>query len=164
MFFVCYFLNRQLPAPYGKPGPNGTAIPLPATVLVTRRCPPDKVRPLPPTPSHQSKYLFRLHYIETETQHSIDSIVINKVNANFSSLDSNEMSAFSRFHSIIICYKNNSKQTAFVCYFAMSRILFLLLELLFLSFSFWVALIETFRLAVDHFIIYCAIVMLYRCS
>lgn len=47
--------NRQLPAPYGKPGPNGTSIPLPATVLVARRCPPDKVRPLPPTPSHQSK-------------------------------------------------------------------------------------------------------------
>lgn len=37
--------------PYAKAGSNGgTSIPLPATVLVTRRCPPDKVRPLPPTP------------------------------------------------------------------------------------------------------------------
>lgn len=39
--------------PYSKAGVNGgTSIPLPATVLVTRRCPPDKVRPLPPTPGH----------------------------------------------------------------------------------------------------------------
>lgn len=40
--------------PYSKVGANGsgTAIPLPATVLVQRRCPPDKVRPLPPTPGH----------------------------------------------------------------------------------------------------------------
>uniref|UniRef100_A0A182F5C2 Uncharacterized protein n=1 Tax=Anopheles albimanus TaxID=7167 RepID=A0A182F5C2_ANOAL len=46
---------RQLPVPYAKPGVNGgTAIPLPATVLVTRRCPPDKVRPLPPTPNQQT--------------------------------------------------------------------------------------------------------------
>ncbi|XP_055681373.1 protein sickie isoform X4 [Lutzomyia longipalpis] len=47
--------NRQLPLSYAKAGPNGgTAIPLPATVLVTRRCPPDKVRPLPPTPGQQA--------------------------------------------------------------------------------------------------------------
>ncbi|XP_062542460.1 protein sickie-like [Armigeres subalbatus] len=47
--------NRQLPVPYTKPGVNGgTAIPLPATVMVTRRCPPDKVRPLPPTPNQQT--------------------------------------------------------------------------------------------------------------
>ncbi|XP_049282347.1 uncharacterized protein LOC125763349 isoform X3 [Anopheles funestus] len=47
--------NRQLPVPYAKAGVNGgTAIPLPATVLVTRRCPPDKVRPLPPTPNQQT--------------------------------------------------------------------------------------------------------------
>lgn len=46
---------RQLPVPYTKPGVNGgTAIPLPATVMVTRRCPPDKVRPLPPTPNQQT--------------------------------------------------------------------------------------------------------------
>uniref|UniRef100_A0A182J1L1 Uncharacterized protein n=1 Tax=Anopheles atroparvus TaxID=41427 RepID=A0A182J1L1_ANOAO len=45
----------QLPVPYAKAGVNGgTAIPLPATVLVTRRCPPDKVRPLPPTPNQQT--------------------------------------------------------------------------------------------------------------
>ncbi|XP_055612776.1 protein sickie-like [Uranotaenia lowii] len=46
----------QLPVPYAtKPGLNGgTAIPLPATVMVTRRCPPDKVRPLPPTPNQQT--------------------------------------------------------------------------------------------------------------
>uniref|UniRef100_A0A182YFX4 Protein sickie n=1 Tax=Anopheles stephensi TaxID=30069 RepID=A0A182YFX4_ANOST len=47
--------QRQLPVPYAKAGVNGgTAIPLPATVLVTRRCPPDKVRPLPPTPNQQT--------------------------------------------------------------------------------------------------------------
>ncbi|XP_053692535.1 protein sickie-like [Sabethes cyaneus] len=47
--------NRQLPVPYAKPGVNGgTAIPQPATVMVTRRCPPDKVRPLPPTPNQQT--------------------------------------------------------------------------------------------------------------
>ncbi|XP_037047958.1 protein sickie isoform X5 [Bradysia coprophila] len=46
-------VKRQLPVPYSKVGANGgTAIPLPATVLVQRRCPPDKVRPLPPTPGH----------------------------------------------------------------------------------------------------------------
>lgn len=54
--FFRSILNRQLPAPYVKAGPNGTSIPLPATVLLGRRCPPDKVRPLPPTPSHQSEY------------------------------------------------------------------------------------------------------------
>ncbi|XP_037911358.1 protein sickie isoform X4 [Hermetia illucens] len=43
--------TRQIPAPYSKAN-GGTAIPLPATVLVQRRCPPDKVRPLPPTPNH----------------------------------------------------------------------------------------------------------------
>ncbi|XP_062553040.1 protein sickie-like [Armigeres subalbatus] len=48
-------VRRQLPVPYTKPGVNGgTAIPLPATVMVTRRCPPDKVRPLPPTPNQQT--------------------------------------------------------------------------------------------------------------
>uniref|UniRef100_A0A182P2R0 Protein sickie n=1 Tax=Anopheles epiroticus TaxID=199890 RepID=A0A182P2R0_9DIPT len=48
-------MQRQLPVPYAKAGVNGgTAIPLPATVLVTRRCPPDKVRPLPPTPNQQT--------------------------------------------------------------------------------------------------------------
>lgn len=52
--FVC-FNYRQLPTPYSKSGTNGgTSIPLPATVLVTRRCPPDKVRPLPPTPGQQT--------------------------------------------------------------------------------------------------------------
>jgi hypothetical protein len=55
LLLVCFF-SRQLPVPYGKSGGNGgTAIPLPATVLVTRRCPPDKVRPLPPTPNHQQR-------------------------------------------------------------------------------------------------------------
>ncbi|XP_055385781.1 protein sickie-like isoform X2 [Condylostylus longicornis] len=43
-------VKRQKSTPYSKT--NGTAIPLPATVLVQRRCPPDKVRPLPPTPNH----------------------------------------------------------------------------------------------------------------
>ncbi|KAM7351136.1 sickie isoform 4-T4 [Cochliomyia hominivorax] len=43
-------VNRQIPQAYTKA--NGTAIPLPATVMVQRRCPPDKVRPLPPTPNH----------------------------------------------------------------------------------------------------------------
>ncbi|XP_058816201.1 protein sickie-like [Topomyia yanbarensis] len=48
-------VRRQLPVPYAKPGINGgTAIPLPATVMVARRCPPDKVRPLPPTPNQQT--------------------------------------------------------------------------------------------------------------
>lgn len=60
---ICFFFFcRQLPVPYGKTGINsGTSIPLPATVLVTRRCPPDKVRPLPPTPGHtqrKSKNIF----------------------------------------------------------------------------------------------------------
>ncbi|GAB0099371.1 hypothetical protein DMENIID0001_152270 [Sergentomyia squamirostris] len=51
-------VRRQLPLSYAKAGPNGgTAIPLPATVLVTRRCPPDKVRPLPPTPGQQTTTL-----------------------------------------------------------------------------------------------------------
>ncbi|KAL7031114.1 hypothetical protein ACKWTF_006898 [Chironomus riparius] len=45
--------ERQLPV-YTKTANGATAIPLPATVLVTRRCPPDKIRPLPPTPNHQS--------------------------------------------------------------------------------------------------------------
>ncbi|KAG5683213.1 hypothetical protein PVAND_012509 [Polypedilum vanderplanki] len=45
--------QRQLPV-YTKTANGATAIPMPATVLVTRRCPPDKVRPLPPTPNHQS--------------------------------------------------------------------------------------------------------------
>ncbi|XP_028895905.2 protein sickie isoform X4 [Zeugodacus cucurbitae] len=44
-------LNRQIPTAYSKAN-GGTAIPLPATVMVQRRCPPDKVRPLPPTPNH----------------------------------------------------------------------------------------------------------------
>uniref|UniRef100_A0A1I8QBP7 AAA+ ATPase domain-containing protein n=1 Tax=Stomoxys calcitrans TaxID=35570 RepID=A0A1I8QBP7_STOCA len=43
-------VRRQIPQAYTKA--NGTAIPLPATVMVQRRCPPDKVRPLPPTPNH----------------------------------------------------------------------------------------------------------------
>lgn len=53
--FFFFFHCRTLPAPYTKGSTNGTgtAIPLPATVLVQRRCPPDKVRPLPPTPNHQ---------------------------------------------------------------------------------------------------------------
>lgn len=42
---------RQIPSAYAKVN-GGTAIPLPATVMVQRRCPPDKVRPLPPTPNH----------------------------------------------------------------------------------------------------------------
>ncbi|XP_043498796.1 protein sickie isoform X2 [Polistes fuscatus] len=53
----------RLPSPYNKqsgvggcagvgPG-SATSIPLPATVAATRRCPPDKVRPVP-TPTHQS--------------------------------------------------------------------------------------------------------------
>lgn len=42
---------RQIPTAYSKAN-GGTAIPLPATVMVQRRCPPDKVRPLPPTPNH----------------------------------------------------------------------------------------------------------------
>ena len=48
--------------PYSKGGANGgTSIPLPATVSVTRRCPPDKVRPLPPTPGHSPcKLLFSM--------------------------------------------------------------------------------------------------------
>lgn len=55
IFSFLSFHFRQLPVPYSKAGINGgTAIPLPATVLVTRRCPPDKVRPLPPTPNQQS--------------------------------------------------------------------------------------------------------------
>lgn len=49
---------RQIAVPYGKVQHHntngglvgGTSIPLPATVLASRRCPPDKVRPLPPTP------------------------------------------------------------------------------------------------------------------
>ncbi|KAL5280209.1 NAV2 family protein [Megaselia abdita] len=44
-------VRRQIPVAYSKTN-GGTAIPLPATVLVQRRCPPDKVRPLPPTPNH----------------------------------------------------------------------------------------------------------------
>ncbi|XP_055389466.1 protein sickie-like isoform X2 [Condylostylus longicornis] len=44
-------VKRQIPVPYSKTN-GGTAIPLPATVLVQRRCPPDKIRPLPPTPNH----------------------------------------------------------------------------------------------------------------
>lgn len=42
---------RQIAPAYTKVN-GGTAIPLPATVMVQRRCPPDKVRPLPPTPNH----------------------------------------------------------------------------------------------------------------
>lgn len=45
----CYC--RQIAPAYAKVN-GGTAIPLPATVMVQRRCPPDKVRPLPPTPNH----------------------------------------------------------------------------------------------------------------
>ncbi|KAH8325857.1 hypothetical protein KR067_009256 [Drosophila pandora] len=44
-------VNRQIAPAYTKVN-GGTAIPLPATVMVQRRCPPDKVRPLPPTPNH----------------------------------------------------------------------------------------------------------------
>ncbi|XP_068151848.1 protein sickie isoform X1 [Drosophila tropicalis] len=44
-------VNRQIAPAYAKVN-GGTAIPLPATVMVQRRCPPDKVRPLPPTPNH----------------------------------------------------------------------------------------------------------------
>ncbi|XP_037959838.1 protein sickie isoform X2 [Teleopsis dalmanni] len=44
-------VRRQIPTAYSKAN-GGTAIPLPATVMVQRRCPPDKVRPLPPTPNH----------------------------------------------------------------------------------------------------------------
>ncbi|KAM8715054.1 hypothetical protein ACLKA7_002151 [Drosophila subpalustris] len=44
-------VRRQIAPAYGKVN-GGTAIPLPATVMVQRRCPPDKVRPLPPTPNH----------------------------------------------------------------------------------------------------------------
>ncbi|EDW25610.1 GL26328 [Drosophila persimilis] len=43
-------VRRQIAPAYKVNG--GTAIPLPATVMVQRRCPPDKVRPLPPTPNH----------------------------------------------------------------------------------------------------------------
>lgn len=61
LFFFAYF--RQLPV-YTKTANGATAIPLPATVLVTRRCPPDKVRPLPPTPNHQSCKLWVPFIIE----------------------------------------------------------------------------------------------------
>ncbi|XP_030381243.1 protein sickie-like [Scaptodrosophila lebanonensis] len=44
--------NRKQIAPAYAKVNGGTAIPLPATVMVQRRCPPDKVRPLPPTPNH----------------------------------------------------------------------------------------------------------------
>ncbi|XP_044250812.1 protein sickie isoform X1 [Drosophila takahashii] len=44
-------VNRQIAPAYAKVN-GGTSIPLPATVMVQRRCPPDKVRPLPPTPNH----------------------------------------------------------------------------------------------------------------
>ncbi|XP_053958598.1 protein sickie-like [Anastrepha ludens] len=44
-------VRRQISSAYSKTN-GGTAIPLPATVMVQRRCPPDKVRPLPPTPNH----------------------------------------------------------------------------------------------------------------
>ncbi|KAI8042348.1 hypothetical protein M5D96_003660 [Drosophila gunungcola] len=44
-------VRRQIAPAYAKVN-GGTAIPLPATVMVQRRCPPDKVRPLPPTPNH----------------------------------------------------------------------------------------------------------------
>lgn len=62
LFFISN-LNRQkqLPVLYGKGTANGgaTSIPLPQTVSVTRRCPPDKIRPLPPTPDQShSKWLF----------------------------------------------------------------------------------------------------------
>lgn len=50
IFLFSFFHCRQIPQAYTKA--NGTAIPLPATVMVQRRCPPDKVRPLPPTPNH----------------------------------------------------------------------------------------------------------------
>lgn len=57
LLFIFSSISRQIPAPYSKAN-GGTAIPLPATVLVQRRCPPDKVRPLPPTPNHAPcKYL-----------------------------------------------------------------------------------------------------------
>jgi len=46
-----FFDYRQIAPAYAKVN-GGTAIPLPATVMVQRRCPPDKVRPLPPTPNH----------------------------------------------------------------------------------------------------------------
>lgn len=38
---------------------GATSIPLPQSVSVTRRCPPDKIRPLPPTPD-QSHSKFRI--------------------------------------------------------------------------------------------------------
>lgn len=60
---IFLFHSRQLPV-YTKTANGATAIPLPATVLVTRRCPPDKVRPLPPTPNHQSCKLWSLNSIE----------------------------------------------------------------------------------------------------
>ncbi|XP_034945344.1 protein sickie isoform X2 [Chelonus insularis] len=49
----------RLPSPYNKQtaagvGSTGTSIPLPATVAATRRCPPDKVRPVP-APTHQTQ-------------------------------------------------------------------------------------------------------------
>lgn len=59
IFFSCNsYRQKQLPVLYGKSTVNGgaTSIPLPQTVSVTRRCPPDKIRPLPPTPDQsQSK-------------------------------------------------------------------------------------------------------------
>lgn len=60
--FVCIYF-RQLPV-YTKTANGATAIPLPATVLVTRRNLPDKVRPLPPTPNHQSCKLWVPFIIE----------------------------------------------------------------------------------------------------
>lgn len=56
------YRQKQLPVLYGKSttvnGGGTTSIPLPQTVSVTRRCPPDKIRPLPPTPDQsQSKLI-----------------------------------------------------------------------------------------------------------
>lgn len=71
---ISVFIFRQLPV-YTKTANGATAIPMPATVLVTRRCPPDKVRPLPPTPNHQScklwaQFIFRpLFFLSFLTNH-----------------------------------------------------------------------------------------------
>ncbi|KAH0564038.1 hypothetical protein KQX54_008874 [Cotesia glomerata] len=51
------FDDRRLPSPYNKQtagGGGSTSIPLPATVTATRRCPPDKVRPVA-APTHQTQ-------------------------------------------------------------------------------------------------------------
>lgn len=61
LFRLNSYRQKQLPVLYGKSSVNGgaTSIPLPQSVSVTRRCPPDKIRPLPPTPD-QSHSKFRV--------------------------------------------------------------------------------------------------------